>query len=90
MSEQPTPIEDLPEEASADVKLDYANKLSEIIFSCLDDPSTKHGLLLIADDTTRMLSLFSINADEEDLGGLIDSASRLIHAGADVPLPHKH
>ena len=67
-----------------DDKQRYVKQLTKVVQDCMDLPSMKHGLLIVANDDTEMLSLFAINADEEVLPTLLMAASKVVTARLDI------
>lgn len=61
-----------------DLKKEYLKKLSTMLEECLEDPSQKHGLLIISNGISARLSIYSINADEPMLQHIMASAAHLI------------
>ena len=66
-------------------KVDYLNKLSELLTECLTThEGSRHALLIVANDDTESLSLFSINAKEEILGPLVKAAAKIVATHTDT------
>lgn len=67
-----------------DDKQRYLKQLTEVVQDCMDMPDMKHGLLIVANDDTEMLSLFAINADEDVLPTLLMAASKVVCSRLDI------
>lgn len=66
-------------------KAGYLSKISELLTECLTThEESRHALLIVANDDTESLSLYSINAKEEILGSLVKAAATIVATHTDT------
>lgn len=63
----------------------YLERLTELLGRCLiEESSTLHGLLIIANDSNETLALYSINLNEEEMVPLVTAAQRIVASHLEV------
>ena len=68
-----------------DEKLEYLSRLGEVLTACLTThEASQHALLIVANDATESLSLYSINASEETLAPLVKAAAQIVFTHGDM------
>jgi len=66
-------------------KADYLKRLHKAIDDCLEKPdSLKHGLLIVANDETETLSIYTLNMEEEALQPLFRAAKEIVDVHLDT------
>lgn len=60
-------------------KTEYLERLTKILRECLTThEGSKHALLIVANDETESLSIFTVNADEDILTPLVTAAQQIV------------
>lgn len=67
-------------EESDDFSREYLAKLSALLAECMDEGSAKHGVLLVADALTDVISVYTVNTPEEVLPVLLRTAQQVLDA----------
>ena len=68
-----------------DEKTEYLDRISALLTECLTThEGSRHALLIVANDDTESLSLYSINAKEEILGPLVKAAAKIVATHTDT------
>lgn len=61
-------------------KKEYIALISEMLANCLEEGSKKHGMIILSNEETDVLTIYSINAEEEILPAILASASQVVLA----------
>ena len=70
-------------------KTKYLEQLTGVLTECLSDAEDLHALLIVADDKTQTLKLYSVNAHEEMLPPLLMAAAQIVTAQGDMESMNK-